>query len=693
MFKLSAISIVIGSALMASANYAFAEANTLSSAPDEYFTITATRTERYFMESPVSISTIDAQDIERASADSIADTLRDIPGIQVADAATAGMKRITLRGESSLRVAILVDGQEITDHSTYGAPLLLDTSMVERVEVIRGTSSVLYGGKALGGVINIITKKGGSEPLQVSLSSGYNSATQGQQYAASVYGYVDGFDYRISVSDNDHKDRNTPDGDLEHSSFNNSSHSLYLAKEFDDHRFGITYEQFNLASEIATGMANFTLDMPQRDRSKFAAFYRYEPDGELLKKIHLDAYKQQIDRNFVQHIEMSVPVSPVMSIDNIVDTDIEETLKTSGINSQFDFQLNEQHYVIVGFQLVKDDLDKATTNITQTTRNMPGVPAVATVVESLSIEEASLTTKALYFQDEWQLSDQLIVTAGARQYWVDAELNETSKPGLSPGKNDDSEFIGSIAANYGFDEHNNMRFVFSQGYHYPTLLQIATGATAAGRFINPNANLKAESSDNVELGYRLFTDNWLIDTSLFYTDADDYITKQDCADGIDVCINPENDQVYVNADKAKTTGVELSVNYHVSEHITPYANVTWLSRKETYGSFTTRDTGTPSLYGKLGLKYENEGALLGAYYLDAFLRAASNAKLVEANGSSESYDSWKTVNLALGTRFGEQQNYLVNMEISNIFDSEYTPAKEQLLAPGRSFMLRFSTDF
>ncbi|WDE13517.1 TonB-dependent receptor plug domain-containing protein [Thalassomonas haliotis] len=693
MFKLSATSIVIGCALMASGNDSFAEPNTLSSTPVEHFTITATRTERYFMESPVSVSTLNAQDIERASADSIADALRDIPGIQVADAATAGMKRITLRGESSLRVAILVDGQEITDHSTYGAPLLLDTSMVERVEVIRGTGSVLYGGKALGGVINIITKKGGSEALQISLSTGYNSATKGQQYAASVYGHIAGFDYRISASDNEHKDRNTPDGDLDHSSFNNNSHSLYLGKERDEHLFAISFEQFNLASEIATGMENFTLDMPQRDRKKFAAFYSYDPDGELLKKIHLDAYKQKIDRHFVQNIAMSVPVGPGLSVDNIIDTNIEETLKTSGFNSQFDLQLNEQHHAIVGFQLVKDNLDKATSNITQTIRNMPGLPPMASVAASLSIEEASLTTKALYLQDEWQLSDKLILTAGARQYWVDAELNETSQLGLSPGKNNDSEFIASLAANYGLDQQNNMRFVFSQGYHYPTLLQIATGATAAGRYVNPNAKLNAESSDNFELGYRLFTDNWLVDASLFYTDADDYITHKECADTEVACINPENDKAYVNADQATTRGIELSVNYSVSEQITPYGKITWLSRKETYGSFSTKDTGTPSLYGKLGLKYENEGALPGSYYLDVFLRAAANAKLADENGSSEGYPSWKTLNLALGTRFGEQQNYLVNMEISNIFDSEYTQAKEKLLAPGRSFMLRFSTDF
>ena len=645
------------------------------------------------MESPVAISTVDAQDIQRSSADSIADALRDIPGIQVADAATAGMKRITLRGESSLRVAILIDGQEITDHSTYGAPLLLDTSFVERVEVIRGTSSVLYGGKALGGVINIITKKGGTQAVQTTLSTAYNSATRGQQYAASVYGHLGGFDYRIALSDNDHQDRKTPDGDIDNTSFANNSFSFHLARELDEHMFGINYEKFDLNSEIATGIANFTLNMPQRDRKKLSAFYSYDPDGETLKKLHFDAYSQTIDRNFVQHIEMSVPLGPAMSIDNIIDTDIREELETSGINTQLDLQLHDDHYAIAGMQIVKDDLNKATGNITQTTRNMPNVPATPVTQETLSIEDATLKTHALYFQDEWRLSDKLLLTAGGRQYWVDAKLNQTSKQGLSPDKNDDTRFIASLAANYGLDEQNNLRVVFSQGYHYPTLLQIATGATAAGSFINPNTKLKAETSDNFELGYRLFTDKWLIDTTFFYTDADDYITKRDCAATDLECINPEQDQVFLNADKATTKGLELSVNYTATGQLSPYANITWLSREETFGSFSTKDTGTPSLYGKLGIKYESQGQLLGDYYVDAYVRAASGANLTSEDGSSEHYDSWKTFNLAIGSAFGEQRNYQVNMEISNIFDQDYTPATQTLPAPGRSFMLKFSTDF
>ena len=686
MYNRSIITTLISSMLLSTTLHA--EINTV----DEKITVTATKTSRYLIESPASIAIVNAKDIQRSSADSIASTLKDIPGIQVADAATSGMKRITLRGESSLRVAILIDGQEITDHSTYGAPLLLDTSMVERIEVIRGTSSVLYGGKALGGVVNIITKKGGSEPIQASFSAGFNSATKGKQYAATFFGHVEGFDYRLAVSDNDHDNRYTPKGDLDETRFSNNSQMLYLAKEVDDHLIGVNYENYELSSEIATGMPNFSLNMPQRDREKFSVFYQYDSDNNYFKKFNLNAYSQTVDRNFTQNISTSV-TQPPMSIEVIVDTNIQEQLDTMGINSQLDFSLSDNHYTILGMQFAEDDLNKATDNSTSKTIIMPNMPATPVLTSNNSVEAATLKTKAVYIQDEWRVSDKLIVTAGARHYWVDANLNETSREGLTPTKNEDTKVIVSLAANYALGKESNLRMAFSQGYHYPTLLQVATGATAAGSFINPNPELKAETSDNIELGYRMFTKQWQIDTTVFYTDAAHYITTRDCQENGVYCITPPEDKVFINADTAKTKGIELSTTYHFNEQVSPYLNITWLSREEVYGTFKTEDTGTPAVYGRIGIKYEDEGNIFKSYYFDGFVRASSSAKVAYESGTSENYDSWKTFNVAFGSSFGQQSNYQLNIELSNLFNKSYTPATDSLMAPGRSAMIKLTANF
>lgn len=76
----------------------------------------------------------------------------------------------------------------LTDHSAYGAPMLIDPSIIERIEVVRGPSSVLSGSNAIGGVVNIITKRGGEKALEGSLTATGFSATSGYSTSANLMG-------------------------------------------------------------------------------------------------------------------------------------------------------------------------------------------------------------------------------------------------------------------------------------------------------------------------------------------------------------------------------------------------------------------------------------------------------------------------------------------------------------------------
>src|SRR5690554_1634870 len=124
-------------------------------------------------------------DSKKNPAIGIADQLRNLPGVQVYDDGTPGMMRIRIRGEESRRVTIQIDGHAITDHSAYGAPMLLDPSVVERIEVVRGPSSVLSGSNAIGGVVNIITKRGSTKPIEGSITATGFSATSGYSTSAN----------------------------------------------------------------------------------------------------------------------------------------------------------------------------------------------------------------------------------------------------------------------------------------------------------------------------------------------------------------------------------------------------------------------------------------------------------------------------------------------------------------------------
>ena len=497
----------------------------------------------------------------------------------------------------------------------------------------------------------------------------------------------------------------TPEGELDETAFANDSIMAYGAYNFGEQTLGLTYDQYNMNSEIATGMPGFKLDMPQRDREKVAAFYTVENVSNLLTKVQVDVYQQTVDREFVQHMDMyGMPARPPMTADMVVDTQINEQLDTLGFNGQFDFTLGDAHYVIAGLQYTKDEVDKNTDNQTQITMHMPAMPekpgmptmpAMPPMVvnsEEANFEQASLTTQALYVQDEWQVSNDWLVTLGARHYWVDSELI-TSTRGLETGTSDDSELVGSLATNYSLGEDQSIRALVSQGYGYPTLLQTAMGATAAGSYINPNADLAAEKSINYEVGYRLRAGDMVLDATGFYTNTDEYLTTIACSQTTLKCVNAITDDIYVNADEATSKGVELDAAIDF-EQVNIYSSLTWSERETTMGDFTTTKTGLPSLYGRAGIKVFAESKTFGNYWFDAYLRAASNAQEQEsATDKVRNYAGWGTVNLAFGTRFGQDDMMMLSFEALNITDKKYSPASEGLLAAGQSIQAKLSVQF
>ena len=127
-----------------------------ASAADEYqtldtMTVTAGRFEQDLMETPMSVSVVTREQIEQSGARNVGELLQLLPGIQVNNDGGQGMKRIKIRGENAFRTLVMIDGQKVSEQkSMSGAPMLIDPSMIERVEVIKGPASVLYGSDAIG---------------------------------------------------------------------------------------------------------------------------------------------------------------------------------------------------------------------------------------------------------------------------------------------------------------------------------------------------------------------------------------------------------------------------------------------------------------------------------------------------------------------------------------------------------------
>ena len=168
--------------------------------------VTAQRTETRDLETPAAVSVITANEIEKNGATTTMEALRRVAGVTDysygpgGDDLGSSYSRVYLRGFDK-GALVMVNGAPININN-YASVSAIPVSAIERIEVVKGANSVLYGAEALGGVINIITKKGNGETKTTLSATGgnylnkYSVTTQGEGFIASFgKDYVDKFEH------------------------------------------------------------------------------------------------------------------------------------------------------------------------------------------------------------------------------------------------------------------------------------------------------------------------------------------------------------------------------------------------------------------------------------------------------------------------------------------------------------------
>ncbi len=164
--------------------------------------VTAARVETPLRQVSSSISVITAEDMERSGRRTVADVLRDVGGLSVAQTGGAGNNAsVFLRGAESAYTLFLIDGVEVNDPMSPGrsySPSHLTVDQVERIEVLYGSQSTLYGSDAIAGVVNIITKRGEGKPkIGASIEGGALGTFQSR---AGLSGGTKNYQYAIDGS-------------------------------------------------------------------------------------------------------------------------------------------------------------------------------------------------------------------------------------------------------------------------------------------------------------------------------------------------------------------------------------------------------------------------------------------------------------------------------------------------------------
>ena len=671
--------------------------------------VTATRVTRDLMDVPMSVGVVTEDDIKKSGVTTIGELIQDVPGVELQNDGTPGLIRVSIRGEGTMRSTILIDGQRISEHkSMSGTPILIDPSAVERVEVIKGPASVLYGSDAIGGVINIITKKGGKKPVQVDVGVGYNGAGDGFTENASVSGSYNGFNYRLSGSYADFGDLRTPDKTIDGTDYDTRSGSVFLSYDFtDDLTMGVSADyfegNFNTATDDAETYDDFAVRIQPWKRQKFAFFADATNLNEYWARLRFDAYTQKTDKKMQNIVGQSGDIyydgSQLYNASFNMNNHADNEIKSNGVSVQTEWQLGENNYLIAGAGFDSDKLDATTRykiDLDGAVMNDPMMPPqkinMGVHLNNQSELEGGQDNYYVFLSNETLLPYDLTANYGVRYTYVKTSVDSINAAYLPGSIVTPPPFTGGEPIDYTtrtpdvgeVGEESNSKAVFNFGLVWRGIEDLALRATWAQGFRAPtiqekflissmgggteigNPNLDPETSDNFELGARYSGERLNVDFAAFLNLADDYITTRE--------ISPETYQ-YFNVGKATTYGVELSASYDLPYGFTPYTSMTWLKRKFEYGGIVgdTYDTNTPEFMYRAGVRYEKD---FGTWTLtaDTYARGATERDYeYESKGQvvKTHHGGYTTANFEVGAAFGDERQYSVNAAVLNIFDQKY----------------------
>lgn len=658
---------------------------------DEYTTlapvkVTASRVEQELKDVNMSVSVITQEEIRESNARTVGELLENVPGVRINNDGGQGIKRVKIRGESAFHTLVMIDGQKIGEQkSMSGSPLLISPSEIERIEVIKGPASVLYGSEAIGGAINIITKKGGTKPIGGELSAGMNTSASGKSASGSVYGSTNGWNYRLSASVEDDGELKTPAGDMFNTYFTSRAASGFVSYDITaDAQVGGRLEYYDLefgSSDVSGGYPYFTVDVPKWERYKAGVFAEVKNISDNLVRVRTDAFYQRGNKSMVNTIgtRSGMRVSPLA----------DNKLNQYGFSVQTDWRLGQNHYLIAGYEFNYDDLDATS----QMWMRMPFPPGATFNKVSDNNYDGYQMTNAVFASMETTLPFDLTANYGVRYTWVKSEMDQvTRRQSSTASKSFPSLSDGKAVFNFGLlwngIDDLTLRAAYSQGYQFPLLqnlyIDTAMGTGSSTTLANPD--LKPETSDNFELGARWSKHGVELDATTFYSDADDYIAV--------VALTGGTTTQYQNIAKAKTWGLEMSASWEIgATGFEPYANLTWMRRQFNHNGMKTFKSGTPDFYGRYGVRWTGEYNGLGLR-TDVYGFTQTAMKTLENNDPDKElrYGGATTFNMTAGVSFGPEKQYSLDAGFYNIFDKKYQN-EGSIYEPGRYFSIKMNARF
>ncbi|HAY21786.1 MAG TPA: hypothetical protein DCY27_06395 [Desulfobacterales bacterium] len=554
----------------------------------ESVVVTATRTETPVFETSLPVNVIRRGQIEREQPISIAEIFKREAGL---DASTTGpgSVRPMIRGLFDDRVLVLVDGIRLSEQRGGGSHRLsIDPYQIEKIEVVRGPGSVLYGSDAIGGVINIITRQAKVEDRpgrrsEFSLSGGVDNACDGLEQNTVCQGGCNNVNLFLNSIYRNTSDINTPSGNLPHSFYRGFTLSGSGAIAWPQSE--LTFSAWGTEGDI--GIPNRTAQESYfKDEAHAMAqgSYRHYDISEYCPEIRVDAAFQRHQR----HMQILNP-TPATS-----DLDILLNINTWNLQPQANLTWGDRHRFTTGLQFFREDASSTRdrwllTACGWTPSPLPGV-----------IPDSDRTGLGMYVQDEFTLTDRLSLTPGIRFDWIRAAAGESPLHPVGSSSADDSAVSGNLGMVYRLTPHLNLVANAGRAFRAPTLLERFFYGPHQDTVDIGNPDLKPETSFNLDVGLKANFSRFQGSLSFFRNEISDYIIKRDT--GVFDPVSGLEIARWENVGRALLYGAEAEGAYILGAGFSLFANLSYVRGKDQTASTDLPDI--PPFKSNYGLRYQ-----------------------------------------------------------------------------------------
>ncbi|EMO72401.1 TonB-dependent receptor [Leptospira santarosai] len=503
-----------------------------SSLDDSAINVTAKSTISDFLSSPQPITVLSGRQLDRQRGETAMSAINNTPGVSNLTTG-AGTSKPIIRGLTGQRVLVMTDGirqeeQQFGDDHTVE----LDSFNIQKIEIIRGPGSLLYGSDALGGVVNVIRDKaplsGEGIPKMAGLFNSNNYSNNRQDAGnVAVYGNVEGFGYRASANTRKAGRITTPNGTLPNTGMIEKNQNVSIGL---DGKWGNFYldsfrreQTQDLLDNPNENPGSTVYQKLLHEKSHFHSFLIF-PAGNL----ELDFSYQRNNRREVESKNKLLPVKDVLWNENV---DV--------LDKSFQFYQATSRAKYQGLNLFLDTTTadakfhhKPIFNLLQGTFGVSGLEQKNRTIgtESL-IPSYGIVNIAGYFLEELKFGS-LTLSAGIRGDKRSANIRNNAALGVAEQTKNYYATTNSTGLVWRIDKSFSTIVNYGRGFRAPTPFELFSNGAheGTGKFEIGKNSLKPEYSNNLDLSVRYASSRIQIEFGLFQNHIQNFIYSTNIAE-------------------------------------------------------------------------------------------------------------------------------------------------------------------